>query len=110
MKKLGMALALVLGLCGSVGLVDAGNNEIASEKKICEIENCENSEAHTHEVCQVAGCNETGNHEHDGMIYHGHSTEDGHAYHKCGVAGCTKTGEHSHNNSNDRNGHHGGHH
>lgn len=112
MKKLVIVLALVLGLCGSAGFVYAANNNTHFVEKTCGVENCEINETHTHGVCQLAGCNETGNHEHDGMVYYGHSTEDGHAYHNCGVAGCTQTDEHSHENSNNAhgNGHHGGHH
>lgn len=112
MKKLAIALSLIFGLCGSAGLVYAENNHIDSMEKTCGMTNCEISETHTHEVCQVSGCNETENHEHDGMLYYGHSTEDGHAYHSCGVAGCTQTNEHSHESSNNAhgNGHHGGHH
>lgn len=117
MKKLVIALAIVLGLCGSAGFVYAANNNFDltgsnSIKNTCEIANCVINEAHTHGVCQVSGCNETGNHEHDGMVYHGHSAEDGHAYHNCGVAGCTQTGKHSHKSSNAGHGnnHHGGHH
>ncbi len=117
MKKLVIALALLLGLCGSVGFVYAANNNSDltgsnSKKNTCEIANCVISEAHSHEACQVSGCNETGNHEHDGMVYHGHSADDGHAYHTCGVAGCTQTGKHSHESSNAGHGnnHHGGHH
>lgn len=112
-----MALVLVLGLCGRAGSEYVANNHSGLMdsnpiKNACEITDCVINEAHNHEVCQVSGCNETENHEHDGIVYHGHNSEDGHAYHTCGVAGCTQIGEHSHESSNAGHGnnHHGGHH
>lgn len=117
MKKIVIAVAVVLGLCGSAVFGYAANNNSGltdsnSIKNTCEIADCEINEAHSHEVCQVSSCNETGNHEHEGRVYHGHSAEDGHAYHTCGVTGCTQIGEHSHESSNIGHGknHHGGHH
>ena len=117
MKKIVIAVALVLCLCGSAGFVYAANNNSGltdsnSIKNTCGISDCVISETHSHDVCQVSGCNKTGNHEHDGMVYYGHSEDDGHAYHTCGVVGCTQTDEHSHEGSNTghRDNHHGGHH
>jgi len=47
----------------------------------------------------------------DGIIYCGHTVDDGHAYHTCGVSGCTQTQAHTHTHaSSHHSGHHGGRH